>query len=217
MAQDINQMPESLHETVEKFPKMKKMFDAVTDLLREGADINTIKVSDITSRASIGKGTAYEYFKSKEELIVQAVLYEMETMLQDVDSRMEKCSDFEERYFCILDWLESNFSEHSSSALFINMYQGSCQISDSLKKEMRSKVHGFECVLLHSRLVLEEGIREGRLREDIPMSIMISCFISSFTAMLLFMAQEPSASKEAVRQMKQILVDGLFAVIGRTS
>lgn len=215
--QENKQLPQSLHEAAEKSPKIKQMFEAVTALLREGADINTLKVSDITTKASIGKGTAYEYFKSKEDLIVQAVLYEMETMLQDVDARMEKCNNFKEKYSCILDWLESNFSQHNSITLFINMYQGSCQISESLKTEMRSKVHGFECVLAHSRATLEEGIQEGILRSDLPMSIMTSCFIASFAAMLLFMGQEQQkkeTSKVASQQMKQLLIDGLLQTIG---
>lgn len=56
-------------------PKVKKLFQAVSELLEEGADPRDLKVIDITNRAGIGKGTAYEYFKSKEELIGEAQLY----------------------------------------------------------------------------------------------------------------------------------------------
>ena len=47
--------------------KVILMYEAVISLIEEGKDINSIKVVDITSRAGIGKGTAYEYFKSNEE------------------------------------------------------------------------------------------------------------------------------------------------------
>ena len=50
-------------------PKVLALYEAVLKLLDEGADINTLKVSDMTERAGIGKGTAYDYFKSKEEII----------------------------------------------------------------------------------------------------------------------------------------------------
>ena len=48
------------------------LFQAVIDLIEEDADIHSIKVSDITNRAGIGKGTAYEYFSSKEEMVAKA-------------------------------------------------------------------------------------------------------------------------------------------------
>ena len=57
--------------------KIEKMYQAVILLLDEGKDINSIKVADITERAGIGKGTAYEYFESKEEIIANAMRYNM--------------------------------------------------------------------------------------------------------------------------------------------
>ena len=50
--------------------KMRLMFEAVSELIRQQRDISTIKVQDITTEAGIGKGTAYEYFSSKEEGMV---------------------------------------------------------------------------------------------------------------------------------------------------
>ena len=41
-------------------PKVKATYQAVILLLMEGADINNLTVSEITGRAGIGKGTAYE-------------------------------------------------------------------------------------------------------------------------------------------------------------
>ena len=54
--------------------KARRMFQAVIELIQDNADLSTIKVSDITTRAGIGKGTAYEYFSSKEEILTLALL-----------------------------------------------------------------------------------------------------------------------------------------------
>ena len=43
-------------------PKVLGMYRAVVELIEEGADIAGLRVSTITDRAGIGKGTAYEYF-----------------------------------------------------------------------------------------------------------------------------------------------------------
>ena len=55
--------------------KVLALYRAVVDLINAGCDVSTVKVSDITGRAGIGKGTAYEYFSSKEEIISSAILY----------------------------------------------------------------------------------------------------------------------------------------------
>lgn len=56
-------------------PKEQAIYQAVLALFEEGADINNITVAEITGRAGIGKGTAYEYFSGKEEMIAKAFLY----------------------------------------------------------------------------------------------------------------------------------------------
>ena len=45
----------------EYLPKEKAIYQAVIELFEEGADINNLTVAEITARAGIGKGTAYEY------------------------------------------------------------------------------------------------------------------------------------------------------------
>ena len=58
--------------------KVRLLYEAVLAMVTNGWDINRMKVSDITAQAGIGKGTAYEYFSSKEEIIANAVLYDVE-------------------------------------------------------------------------------------------------------------------------------------------
>ena len=59
----------------EYLPKEKAVYKAVIELFEEGADINNLTVAEITGRAGIGKGTAYEYFSGKEEMIAKAFFY----------------------------------------------------------------------------------------------------------------------------------------------
>ena len=73
------QKPKSMPELK---PKVKALYDAVLELLNENADVNALTVADITKRAGIGKGTAYDYFSCKEEIIAGAIIYDAQT--QDV-------------------------------------------------------------------------------------------------------------------------------------
>lgn len=216
MKERANRITEPLHELAEKSPKVKKMFDAVISLIAEGADINTIKVSDITNRAKIGKGTAYEYFSTKEEIVAKAILFDVETTIQEVEAELEKCCGFREKLSYVLDWLEENFYGSHSLAPFLNIYQGSCQISASLKSEMMDQIKGYECVMHRSRQMVEEGVKEGLLRDDLPLSMMTAVFLSCFPSLLFFMNwsdKEPGATNA---HMKQFLCDNIIRSLSKS-
>jgi AcrR family transcriptional regulator len=55
--------------------KKHLIFEAVIQLIRENGFNSSIKISDIANRANIGKGTVYEYFNTKEELMTETILY----------------------------------------------------------------------------------------------------------------------------------------------
>lgn len=88
--------------------KIKLMYEAVSGFIREQRDISSIKVSDITARAGIGKGTAYEYFSSKEELITNALMYEYSQKMQQLAAAAFAPDDFRERCYKIMDWIKDN-------------------------------------------------------------------------------------------------------------
>lgn len=55
--------------------KERAIYMAIAELMNEGANLNALTVSEITGRAGIGKGTAYEYFSDKDEMIAKALFY----------------------------------------------------------------------------------------------------------------------------------------------
>lgn len=70
------------------------LFEAVTRLAATGRDLHGLKVSEIAALAGIGKGTVYEYFKSKEELIGRAILYNLELLFASAEAQMERAQGF---------------------------------------------------------------------------------------------------------------------------
>lgn len=65
-------------------PKKAAIYQAVLELFEEGADLGSLTVSEITARAGIGKGTAYEYFTDKEEMIAKALFYNVELFCRQI-------------------------------------------------------------------------------------------------------------------------------------
>ena len=76
---------EAVSETPEK---VLLMYEAVHKLVGEGVILTDLKVSAITEQAGIGKGTAYEYFETKEELLACAFIFYVNRMAEEISRRL---------------------------------------------------------------------------------------------------------------------------------
>lgn len=52
-----------------------QILEGVRQLMREGKDLATVKMEEISKSAGLGKGTLYLYFSSKEEVLRGALAY----------------------------------------------------------------------------------------------------------------------------------------------
>jgi len=98
-------------------PKVKAMYEAVLELFASGRELGTLKVSEITAKAGIGKGTAYEYFYTKEEMIIGAIRYEASKHIAIIAELIEKGQSFQEIIFQCLDMLEATTKKYNGFAL----------------------------------------------------------------------------------------------------
>lgn len=55
--------------------KKRQIYQGVISLIQSGHQLNELKVSEIAAASGIGKGTCYEYFTSKEEIIRSTLLF----------------------------------------------------------------------------------------------------------------------------------------------
>ena len=89
-----------------KTDKVIAIYHAAEDFIAEGAELSTMRIGDIAAKAGIGKGTTYEYFSSKEEMIVKAMLYLVGSMVRRILDQMEKKQSFQEAFLLLLDEME---------------------------------------------------------------------------------------------------------------
>ena len=154
--------------------KMRLMFEAVCGLVKEKKDIRALKVQDITEKAGIGKGTAYEYFSSKEELIAHALIYEYSRKIVELTKAVFKLKHFKERFYRILDWIKEN-KEYNE--MFSQLLRASLHPEDSYAKTSAGQEIGGECALKKFGdeasgyiyemidLFMEDGYKEGIFKE----------------------------------------------------
>lgn len=112
------------------------MYQAVIAMMQEDYDINSIKVSDITSRAGIGKGTAYEYFSSKEEIIVKALLFDTYSHLKRLKSMLKEDKSYKNKLYSLFDYLEEYLPHTKGIGSLMKMFSGTFEIREDIKKEL---------------------------------------------------------------------------------
>lgn len=144
-------------------PKVLQMFDAVNEMLSENVDINHMKVADITNRAGIGKGTAYEYFSSKEELITKALLYDTKMQFIYVTEAIQNSKTFQEKVMAGLDWIAENFKDCKTFTQLVRIGMGTYDVSSALQEEFRKNYSCREFDMGEKMIdeIMECGVAEG--------------------------------------------------------
>ena len=140
-------------------PKVEALYKAVMELLLEGREVRKMKVSEITEKAGIGKGTAYEYFESKEELLVDALDYFQKIWADSAQEELSRCGGFMETGNCLFDLLDSVMKRIKREAMMeiCNLFF----FSPIVRKEKG-------CIVIQLYSIVEKGRRGGELKEEFP-------------------------------------------------
>ena len=189
--------------------KIEKMYQAVILLLDEGKDINSIKVSDITEQAGIGKGTAYEYFESKEEIIANAMKYNMKKQTDSLYCMNEEAQSFRERVMQTFSWIEKNLKYKDSGIQFFKASQCSREISAPIVNAFHEKEDAACGMYLIVKQQIQAAVQEEIWDESRPQSLMELTMISAYVEyfLYLFLEQEQCVEKEA---MKEFIYQGIL-------
>lgn len=168
--------------------KVKAMYKAVIALIEEGADIAELKVSDITEKAGIGKGTAYDYFDTKEEIIAYALLFFMENSMVRIEEQIREKAHFEEKVELILDILSVEVGKGACMLRFINLLYEPSQSGQMLRSALFEAGALDRCgPLMLLRDILERGIAEKEIRSDVPLSCLMYSLITRFVSYAAFL------------------------------
>jgi len=109
------------------------IYEAALSLVNENIDLSRIKVADIALRANIGKGTVYEYFGSKEQVIGEALIYMFKRGIASFELVIDKNKSFRESYILLLRSL-SSMSKNRNLYNFMTMTEKDLAIHATIQK-----------------------------------------------------------------------------------
>ncbi len=159
-------------ERVELLPKVIATYQAVVELFKEGADLNSMTVSEITARAGIGKGTVYEYFSNKEEILAGALFYEMKDAYRILYQKMQGKETLYERLNAVLEEMEKHVQETGCSFKVLHLMMYNSQVSRQLRKLFRERREDEKLIFDLIREMITDELGEKLEAEDLSYFVM---------------------------------------------
>lgn len=197
----------------EKLPqRVIDLFDAVDRLAAGGADAFSLKVADIAAAAGMGKGTVYEYFSSKEELVCAAFIYRIRLHCENTLREIDSVDSFEEKCTVAFACLEKTLRSH----YFLNSSIGSCPLDKLQTEEFQShrrQVMQVSKQQMHHAVtsLYECGVREGILAGGIEEDKVMFVFLSALLSLTASLAEDSSNAESK----KQYALDMVVSTLSR--
>lgn len=178
--------------------KKTLIYNAVIDIIKDNGFNSNIKISDIAKKANIGKGTVYEYFDNKDQILSGAIINQMQKSMEELLNDKEYNElNFNESLMRLIKKTLSNFTKnYSLHCLFVSQNIGSMLNSDMkmlIKTELDEKKQEYHKVF---RKIIDKGISEGILKADIDnFNIMAASNMIAISAMQFFHKNEKNYSE----------------------
>lgn len=182
-----------MRQVKEYSEKEKSIFKGIMNLLNQGHGIHELKVSDIAVAAGIGKGTVYEYFSTKEEIIRKAVSYYVYKEYEAFTALISNQHKFEDMIDRILNHMIDMLKSRFSSLLFMVVSLGESDIKQLIHEdrvliaEIRSGMNEFTAELF------EIGRKQKLIGESVTVEecrLVLNGILSSFTNEVIYMRNE---------------------------
>lgn len=198
-----------LEKTQELPEKVLLLYDAVVQLIAEGEDMSNIKVSLITQRAGIGKGTAYDYFDSKEEIIACAVAYLLKKVTEEIHARLTALDSFADQMNYLLDMTEEKLGEQQCFLRFVHLMTDTCAISQLLREKVKKEQIEKYLPISTLKMILKQAVEKGEVRSDLPMDYMVYAIFVRMTTYMAFISVEEGCGNQP-QEMRPYIYRGLL-------
>ncbi|HWP96005.1 MAG TPA: TetR/AcrR family transcriptional regulator [Syntrophomonadaceae bacterium] len=192
-------------------PKDKEeiiLFAAISVFKDKGFTNTTIQ--DIANGAGLAKGTMYEYFKSKDDLFIQALKFQAKHIDENTLDAIMNESGFINKLNLMLDFtMRKEAATHSiiMKSLFLNDSAG-------LKPETKREFHNFMEEMREKAIriwadIVEQGVIEGIIGSS-DAGFSAACIFS----LMMVYHQFLDAQKEDVTEFKSKMLDFILNGVG---
>ncbi len=184
-------------------PKEKAIYEAIIELFGQGADLSTLTVAEITGKAGIGKGTAYEYFSDKEEMIAKAIFYHVEQFCNTLYAEMKQKEMLSEKIDLALQVVEKEIAATNCIFRLIHAMTDNSMLGKRMQEfEESQAIHGFIVKDIAIQMIMDE-CGESNMPSEEKIEYLVIVLFSKVLCygMLLRKSSLEEKQKNALRQM----------------
>jgi AcrR family transcriptional regulator len=194
---------------VDKKEKRERILEAAISVFAKKGTAKA-KAADIAESAQIGKGTIYEYFKSKEELTAAAFDYVIKKAENTVALRLSTIKDPWEKLVAYLrvwkDILQGEFKDYME--IMLDFW------AEGIRTKNDSSLFSLEKIYDENRAVLKSILDECMAQEKIcPVNTLVvsSIIIGTLDGLMIQWIMQPEILdvQESLHELEHLILRGL--------
>ncbi len=165
--------------------KQTDIINATMDILDSGKELNKITVKEIADFAGIGKGSVYDHFQSKEDIIHATILKKFQDGFYNVDIIMKQHLNFKNKIYALYDLMSTDIKSDSSLSVLnlLTSAKSIVEIHDVFKKGDFCLVDKFSNIISD---ILYQGIEENVISPKIDILYIHMAIFSNLSALSRF-------------------------------
>ncbi|MCI6597038.1 MAG: TetR/AcrR family transcriptional regulator [Ruthenibacterium lactatiformans] len=184
--------------------KKTALYEAVFRLLARGEKMYSVTVQQIAEEAGIGKGTVYEYFTSREEIISKAMAYRLRGEADALSERVDKAEGFEQKLDTLLCFARDSVQAQASGMKVLFASARTLESPEAVCRHIGDAQVVEQLRAMIARIV-ESGVREGLLRqppsEAYALMALAGAVFGYANLQHILPGQDDAALREDARQM----------------
>ncbi len=195
-------MPKGIPLTKEEQEKRRhEIFHQVVNVfLKKGFQETPMR--EIAEAAGLGKSTLYDYFKTKDEILV----YFFEDQLNDLTAEAQKIASQNSSADIRLRKIMEAYIEslQANKNLFMKLTMEMQRLKLESQKQIQEKRHAYQDMI---RTLIDEGLREGVFRKVNP--LLAARLLLSAMAPVIYTSRVTGTPQEMLKETLDIFFKGI--------
>lgn len=197
-------MPKGIPLTEEEQQRRRKQIFAASVHLFLEKGFNETSMREIAKAAGIGKSTLYDYYQSKDDILVSYFASEIARIAARAEEIIQQNSSVREKLRQVMQMHLGYLVD--SKQTFLKLSLEAQRLSPESQEQVQLHRHAYQDML---RELIEEGIRRGEFR---PVNALFAArSIFSLLTIAVFTTRPTGTPEEMLEQALGILFEGIQA------
>lgn len=198
-------------EALTEFNKTQILNAAKIRFEQKGIQLTT--VDEIAKEADMSKSTLYVYFKSKDEILYHLIYAEFQKMKENMEKCKKESTSFKDAYYAICHMM---VAYQKQSPVFFECLLNRIEVSRKQMEDMPvlKQIYAVgEQVNDIIAELLETGMKQGKVKKDIPLIPTVLFMWSSISEAVRFANEKSDYLKTRLSMKQEEYLEYSFALI----